>query len=155
MDARGQLSRGHDQGLIPLIAIADVHELDQANDHTSASKPFDQIEHGMVVNAALYHRVDLDGGETDGAGGLDSLQHLRHPAEAAAHRGEDLGIETVETHRDSGETRGLQFGRVFGEQDAVGGQSDIVDTFDGAEITDQIGEVGSKQRFTAGDPDFA
>ena len=44
----------------PAIAITDVHELDQPHNMPAAAKMLEQIEHGMIVDAALHGHVDFD-----------------------------------------------------------------------------------------------
>ena len=75
-------------------------------------------------------------------------------AKAAAHALEDLRVQAVEAHGDAIQARGLQFGGVAFEQDAIGGQRDILDAGDAGEVADQIGEVRAQQRFAAGEPDL-
>ena len=75
------------------IAIADVHELDEAHDNRHAAKALDQIERGMIVDAALDHGIDLDRREPGGDRGIDAVQHLIERAESAAHAGENFLVQ--------------------------------------------------------------
>src|SRR3984957_17588044 len=66
MDTRGKFGRRHHQLGPPLIAIADVHELDEPHDHRRAAEAFDQVERRVVVQAPFDDGVDLDRGQTGG-----------------------------------------------------------------------------------------
>ncbi len=56
----------------PVIAVAHVHEFDEAHDHGRAAKMLHQIERGVIVHAALDDGVDLDRREARGDRGVDA-----------------------------------------------------------------------------------
>ena len=96
----------------PVIAIADVHELDEAHDHGRAAEVLDQIERRVIVHAALDDGVDLDRREAGGDGGIDAGEHLIERGEAAAHAREHLLVQRVQAHRDALQAVGLQIDRI-------------------------------------------
>src|SRR6202790_1932386 len=98
MDARGELARRYHQLGPPLIAVADVHELDEAYDHGRAAEALDEIQRRVVVQAAFDDGIDLDRGQAGGDGGLDPAQDLIESAESAAHARENLPIQGVQAH---------------------------------------------------------
>src|SRR5580692_7041065 len=53
VNTRGELARRDHQFGAPLIAIAHVHEFDESHDDRRAAKAFDQVEHGVFVQAAF------------------------------------------------------------------------------------------------------
>ena len=110
-----------------------------------------QVHQRVVVDAALHDGVDLDGGKSGAPRGLDALQHFAHVTESAAHPGEDLGIEGIETHGNPAQARGLELGGVLGQQHAVGGERDVLDAGQLREVADQVRQVGAQQRLAAGD----
>ena len=60
-DARAAVPRDGTTSLaLPAVAVADIHVFDEAHDDAGAAEALDQIEHRVIVDAALDHRVDLD-----------------------------------------------------------------------------------------------
>ena len=108
-----------------------------------------------IVHATLHDDVDFDGCESGDARRFDALEHLFHAAETTAHGGEYRRVETVETHGDASEAGGLQFGGVFGQQHAVGGERDVFDSRQRAEIAHEVGEVRAQQGLAARDAQLA
>src|SRR2546430_10485736 len=47
----------------PVVAVADVHVLDETHDHAGAAEVLHQLEHRVIVHAALHHGIDLDGSQ--------------------------------------------------------------------------------------------
>src|ERR1700681_139611 len=60
-DAFQKLLRWHDALAIPVIAVADIHVLNKAHDNAGGAKVLDQIEHLVIVDAALDDSIELDG----------------------------------------------------------------------------------------------
>ncbi len=120
-----------------------------------AAESVHQVDRGVIVHAALNHRIDLDWLEARAARVLDAVQHVRDVAEVAAHAFEYLRLEAVQAHGDALESGGLQFHRMLGEQDAVGGQGDIVDAGDAGQIAHQVGQIGSQQRLATRESQLA
>src|SRR5207253_685877 len=154
-DARGELPRGHHQLRAPVVAVADVHVLDEAHGHPGAAEALHQIERRVIVHAALHDGVDLDRRELRAARVLDAVQHLLDPPEPAAHAREHLGIQAVEAHRDALEARRLELARVARQQHAVGGEGDVLDARNGRQVADQVGKAGAQQRLAAGEAELA
>src|SRR6185437_8255701 len=145
-DARQQLARRHHQLRAPVVAIADVHVFDETDDDPAPAEALDQIERGVIVDATLYDRVDLDRLEARAAGVLDPRERIFQPAEAAAHPAKNLRVEAVEADRNALQAGCAQLESVLGEEDAIGGEGDVIDALDGRQIADQIREIGPQQR---------
>jgi len=132
-----------------VIAVTDVHVLDEAHDHARTAEVLDQIEHGVIVHTTLHDGVDLDRGELGAPRMLDAIQHFIDAAEAAAHAREYLCIEAVEADGDALEACGLQLARIAREQNAIGRERDVLNARDIAQVTDQVGEIRAQQRLAA------
>src|ERR1700734_170481 len=113
MDARRELARRDYQLRPPVVAISDVHELDEAHDHGGATEAFDEIERGVIIQAPLDDGVDLDRREACGAPGLYAAQALGESAESAAHACENIRIQGVQTDGHSPQSVGLQIDRML------------------------------------------
>ncbi len=155
MDAGGEFARGHHQIGPPIVAIAHVHELDEAHDHGRAAEAFDQIERGVIVQAAFDDGVDLDRRQAGGDGGLDAAQDLIERAEAAAHAREDFSVQGVQADGHAAQAVGLQIDGMLPQQHPVGGERDVVDARNIGQIADQIREIRAQQRFAAGEAQLA
>ena len=147
-----QLARRHDAIATPVIAVADVHVLDEAHDDAGAAEVLDQVEHGVIVQAALDDAVDLDRRQPRVLRGANALEHAVALGEAAAHLLEDLRIERVETDGDAMQAVRLQLRRMLREQHAVGRQRDVLHAFERGELADQLGDIRAQQRLAAGEP---
>ena len=104
---------------------ADVHVFDEAHLGVNRFPVFDQIDQLVVVDAA-----DDDGVE------LDAAEHAVRRGDAGAHRvelvearqpQEPVRVQRVEADRDPLQPGVLERVGLIGEQDAVGGQREIVD----------------------------
>ena len=102
-----QVARRYDARLVPVIAGADVHVLDESHHDGGAAESVYQLKHGVVVDAALHDAVDFDRREAGGERGVDSLEDLPWRAVAAGHRPEDRWVERVEAHGHAAESLGL------------------------------------------------
>src|SRR5690606_29556546 len=153
--AREELARGHDAVHAPVIAIADIHVLDETHNDPGTAKSLHEIEHGVIVDAALYHRVDLDRCEPGCDGSRNTLEHSLEFGKATAHLGEDGSIEGVEADGDPVQTICLQLGGMLREEHAVSCKRDILDPFDRCEIANELGEIGTQQRLATGEAYFA
>ncbi len=141
LDARDELARRNHHVGAPGIAVTDVHELDEAYDHRHPAEALDEVEHGMIVDPPLDHRVDLDRREPGGDRGIDAVQHLLERGEAAAHAGKYFLVDGVQAHRHALQTVGLQVDGMPGQEHAVGGEGDVLDLRDAGKVAHQIGEI--------------
>ena len=96
-----QLLRRHYELAAPVVAVADVHVLDEAHHDARAAEVAREVERLAVVDAALHDRVDLDGRKPGFERGADAVQHAIEPVEAAAHPPEGRGVDRVEAHGDA------------------------------------------------------
>ena len=92
-----------------------------------AAKALDEIERRVIIHSALDHRVDLDRRRPAAMAASMPLEDLLERAEAAAHAGEDLLVQGVQTDGDALQAVGLQIDRMLRQQHAVGGQRDVLD----------------------------
>ena len=72
---------------------------------TCATKMLQQVNNRVIVDAPLHHDINLDWRQTSLLRRSNAVQHLLQVAAATAHLCEDLIVKTVETHRDSVQTR--------------------------------------------------
>jgi hypothetical protein len=124
-----------------MIAVADIHVFDEAYDDAGAAKAFDEIEHAMVVHAALDDRVDLDRCQPRRECGVDAGKHSVELREPAAHALEDLWIERIEAHRNAMQAVRFELGGVLRKKHRIRRQRHIVDALDGGQVADELGEV--------------
>ncbi len=103
----------------------------------------------MIVHAALNDGIDLDGCKPGLTCVFDSVQHVLDATEAAAHRGKDRGVQRIQAHRDAFEAGGFELCGVFGQQNSIGSQRDIVDVGNGGQVADEVCQVGAQQRLAA------
>ena len=147
---------GHGDDVLhgPAVGFADIHVFDETHDHACFAGHADEGEDFALVDAALDDGVDLDG-EAVEAGGADAGEDAVHLGAHAVHGGEDLGVEGVEADRDAVQVgEGEGFG-VMGEEDAVGGDGEILDALDGGEEADQIVDSPTQEGFSAGQAHLA
>ena len=135
-----------------MIAVADVHVLDEAHDDARAAEVLDQIERRVIVEAALDHRVDLDRREPRVQRGANAFEHAVALGEAAAHLPEDLRIERIEAHGDAMQAVGFELGGVLREQHRVRRERDVLHAVERGELADELRRVRSQQRLAAGQP---
>ena len=114
-----------------------------------------QVQNGVIVDAALDDRIDLDRRESGGKRGLDTAQHLVERRESAAHALEYLLVQGIQAHCHALQAVGVQIHRMLAKQYAVSGQSDVIDAGNAGQIADQIGQVGAQQGFAAGEAQLA
>src|SRR5580658_7336254 len=155
IDAVGELARRHHHLRAPGIAIADIHELYEAHDHGLAAEILQEIEHRVIVHAALDHRIDLDRSQTRRESRVDAVQDLIERREPAAHAREHLSIQGIEAHGHALQAVGLQVHRVPSEQHAVRSEGDVLDLGDDREVADQVGEIRTQQRLAPGETELA
>ncbi len=109
----------------------------------------------MIVYAALDDCIDFDRGQSGGDGRLNAGEHLLQRAEAAAQACEDLLVQRIQADGDAPQSIGVQIDCMIGQQHAVGGQCDVLDSRDAGQIANQIGQVGAQQGLAAGQAYFA
>ena len=151
VDAVDDLAGADDAGEVPVVAVADVHEFDEADDVGGAFELAGEVDEGVVVDAALDDAVHLEGIEAGGGGGVDSLKDGIRGVVAAVHFPEDLVVETVDADGETVEAGVLEIAGVAGEEVAVGGESQIFETFDFDQFTDDVGDVAAEEGFTSGE----
>ena len=112
-------------------------------------KLLDQLQHRVIVEAALDDGIDLDRRQSGVLRGANAFQHAVTLGEPAAHLLEDFGIERVETDGDPVQAVRFQLRRMLGEQHAVGGQRDVLHAFQRRQLADQLGNIRAQQRLAA------
>jgi hypothetical protein len=61
----------------------------------------EEIEYGVIIDAALDNNVDLDRRKPGLFGCGNTLQYLTKISAAAAHGPEDVFVETIQADRDA------------------------------------------------------
>ena len=125
------------------------HELDEAHVHVVLAREVDERAE-LLLHAGQEERVDLDRREAGRERRVEAGQRVPEAAAARDAR-EALRVEAVEAHVDALEPRRGELVREPGQQQAVGGQRDVVDAAGAAEHADEVGAAGPDQRLTAGD----
>ena len=74
MNSVDPFRRGHHFRTFPVIAVSNVHELDQPHLVAGAPEVFEQVHDGVIIHAALDHRVDLQRFETGGFRSFNAFQ---------------------------------------------------------------------------------
>src|SRR5687767_259162 len=148
-------ARRHDQPGPPVVAVADVHVLDEADHHARPAEVAREVLHLSVIDAALDDRIDLDRREARLGSGTDAVQHAVEAVKAAVHPAESGGIDRVQADGHARESLGRQLRGVLGEQDAVGGEREVLDPVDARELSHEVGKPGAQERLSAGETDLA
>ena len=93
MDGADDFAAGHHIVELPAVRSPDVHEFDEPDDMPSSLEVAGHVDHGVIVDAALDHHVDLDRSEAGGGGGFDAFKDLRGREADIVHSHEDLVVE--------------------------------------------------------------
>ena len=80
-----------------------------------------QIHQRMVIDAALHHRIDLQGRVAGSLGGFDALQHLVDAGASAVHLAEDGIVQRVQADGQALQSRRLERVNLLWQQESVGG----------------------------------
>ncbi len=99
----------------------------------------------MVVDATLYHGVDLQPLKARSLGGANALEHLADRTPAACHVLEHHIVEAVEADRDSTQTCPGQCFNLPWQQHGVGRHRQVFDTGNGCQARHQGGQPGAQQ----------
>ena len=109
-----------------------------------------QVHDGVVVHAALHHRVHLDRARpTSRALSMASSTVLTLES-AAVHQPEHLVVQAVQAHGDALQAGVAQALRLLSQQVAVCGERQVLDAVDGRKHGHQLIEARSHQRLAAG-----
>lgn len=152
-EAVADLDGGHDGGVVPVIGLPDVHELDEAQGEALVAGPSGEGFDLGVVDAALHDHVELHG-EAGGTGGGDAGEDALGGEVAAVQAGGDGGVEGVEGNVDAIEAGGGEGGGGAGEEPAVGGESDVAKAEVVFEDGDEVGYICAEEGLAAGKTDF-
>ena len=98
------LSLGHHPRSLPVVAITDIHELDESQTETICSAKLNKVQDSVIIDSPLNYGVDFDGAETGIAGGENALEYLSQVA-TLAHGLELLGIEGIDADVDPPQAR--------------------------------------------------
>ncbi len=151
-DPSDDLGGRHDLRARPAVGRADVHVLDETQRLRAAAEVLGHRRHAALVEAASHDHVDLHGIEPGRDGRVDALEHARRRDRRVADRLERLVVERVEADRDAAEAGVGERPGLAREQQAVGGQRNVVDSVDPGKHRDKPLEVAAQQRLAAGQP---
>ena len=130
-----------------------VHVFDEADLGAGAAAEFDEAHQLVVVESADRDRVDLQAAEPRVAGGRDSSQHIGVVL-APGERLETLRTQGIQADRDPLQARGGKRSGEPGEEEAIGGEGQVVDALDRREHRDQPREILAQQGLAPGQPDL-
>jgi hypothetical protein len=120
----------------PLGGAAHVHVLDEAHLGPARAGVLDQGHQLVVVGAAQHHRVHLERREAGRHRGVQAGQHPRQLV-ASGQRAEPRRVQRVQADGDAVQARAPQLCGLLGQQDAVGGERDVLEALDGHQLLDQ------------------
>ena len=152
-DTGDEFPGGHDAFGRPVVGVADVHELDEAQRVSARTEIFAQLEKFAVIHAALDDAVNFYR-QAEGCGGIDAAQDA---GDAKAETVEFSGggvIEGVDGDIDAIKAGGAERGCEFFEEPTVSGESDIGQTQVVFQRGDEVGYIWAQERFAAGETDF-
>src|SRR6056297_3483048 len=141
----------HEFPLVPLVQRADVHVLDETYHHARVAEPLQQGIDAPLVESPLHHRVDLDGLQPRLDGGINTFQDPLRRAATAAHAPERRFVQGIQADGDAIEARALKSRRMLGEQNPVGGESEVLDALNQAQLTDEVDQPRTQQGLAAGE----
>ena len=133
-----------------LRAAADGHVLDEAHVDRSVEGQAGELEH-VLPHAPHHDRVDLHGFKAVFEGGVDARERLLHTPQARDLR-KALGVEGVERDVDAVEAGVAQGGGQARQERPVGGERDVLDARDGANLLDERHDAMGDERLAAGEP---
>src|SRR5215475_1202635 len=100
-DPGDELLRWDNEVRAPLVAIANIHILDESNDDAGPTEALHQINRSVIVQTTLHDRIDLDGIQAGASRVLDTVEDVSKTSKAAAHASEDLRVETIQANSNS------------------------------------------------------
>ncbi len=137
----------------PVVRVAHIHELDEAQDVSPIAEILAQGDDLVVIDAALEHAVDLDG-KAEGGGVVDAAQHARRLETLSVHAAGDGVVEGIDRDIEAVQPGLAQGGRGLFQEPAVSGQGDDGNPQLLLELAHQLRNVRPQQGLAPGQPHF-
>ncbi len=141
LNAAEHFGGGEDLAAGPEFLGIERHELDEADFHLAFAGKADERDKVIFRDAFDGNGVQLDFLETGGAGGFDAGEDARKVV-AAGDLVEAGAVERVEVDIEAAESGGVKRLGVLLEEDGVGGEGQVLDAADGAELFDELAAGG-------------
>ncbi len=126
------------------------HHFDKAHGNGTIARHFREGLHFIVVLAAHHDAVQFDRTEARGKCGVDAVEHALQ-ARPARDRFETIFAQRVERDVRAREARIDQASYLFGQEQTVGRERDVIDAGDRGDHRNQALEIFADQRLTAGE----
>ena len=152
LGALGDFGGGDDVGHAPAVRVSYVHELDHAQDVLRAGEAVRHRGDLVVVHAALYDHVDLDGREACGQRGINSGEHAGDGEVGVVHRAESGVVQRVEAHGEPVQPGLAEGAGFFGKDGAVRGERDVLQPRRVAHHADERLHIAPQEWLAAGEP---
>ena len=102
----------------------------------------------ILVEPAHYNAVDLNGLKAPGQCRVDANHGLLEPAQAR-DLSKERRVERVERDVNAVKSRIFELRRQLGQQSAVGGERDVLDLRNRADVTNKRDDTAADQRLAA------
>jgi len=146
---------GHGQEMaLPALSAYRGHEFDEPYLKGMVPGQQGELQQFIIVGALEHHAVDLQGAESQGRRGLDARQHLRQvvpPGEAPIA----LPAQGVQAQVEVAQPGGIQLRGQLRKQHPIGGQANLFEPRDLAQVPDELHHSPAHQGFAPGDSNLA
>ena len=130
MNAVDNFCGGHDLIQVPVVAIANVHKLDESQDVSRVVEVLREVDNEVIVDAFLDDCVDFCGLKSRFFSSADAFEDALAAMGATAHSIKCLIVNRVEAHGEPVQTSVFEALRFVGEEIAVGGEGEVLDARD-------------------------
>ena len=146
---------GDDVVEAPAVGGADIHVLDESQDVPGPFEVSGHVDDGAVVDTPFHDHVYLDGAEPGFGGSGDPVEHPLHAESDIVHGHEHLVVHRVEADRDPVEPGRGQIVGLARQQDAVGGECEVLDIADPSQRRDEVLDPLTQKRLPSGESKLA
>jgi hypothetical protein len=153
VDAFDDVAGWQDLGAVPVVRVAHVHELDEAQGMAAFAEMLRQRDDLVVVHAALHHGVDLDR-QPDLLCRRDARQHAVHRKTQAVHPARDHRIQRIQRHAHAVQSCLPQRRGALRQQPAIRRQRHVPHAQFRLQHAHQLRQIGAQQRLSAGEAHF-
>ena len=127
--------------------VTDGHVFDKAQVDGSVEREPRKGRH-ILVESAHYNAVDLNGLKAPSQRRVDASHGLLEPAQAR-DLSKERRVECVERNVDAIKTGVFELRRQLGQQGAIGGERDVFDLRNRADIANERDDAAADQRLAA------
>ena len=148
------LGGGYHGGQAPAVGGAHIHELDEAQGVPLLAGEGSEVQDLVLVDAALQDAVELEGREARRAGGLEPRQHPGEGQVRVAEGLEPVRTQGVEADGQAAQARRAEVGGQLRQQDAVGGEGQVLEAGHSRQHLHQQGQLPAQQGLAPGQADL-